>query len=244
MPATQPRKSENEFVLGVDGCPAGWVFVALDTRKQDASAGVVKTIDTLLSGPGRDARVIMVDMPIGLKDRGKRLCEAEARKYLGPRRSSIFPSPLRPMLDIDTYAEANAWGKTKGAGLSKQSWNIMGKIKELDTAMTPALQAKVKEAHPEVAFTRLRGAPCDLAKRKPEGVAERLAALEEHGFPTAPETLYSELRKTHRAKDVKPDDLIDASALTLSGLAFLKGQCVRLGDQEKDARGLIMEIIG
>lgn len=244
MPATRKRNQSPEFVLGVDGCPIGWVFVALDSQKRFAKVGVVKTLDSLISGPGRDIRVIMVDMPIGLKDSGKRCCEAEARKFLGPRRSSIFPSPLRPMLGFEHYSDANAWGKTMGAGLSKQSWNIMGKIRELDATITPALQAKVKEAHPEVAFTRMRGKPCGHAKRQPEGIAERLSALADHEFPVDPADLFSELRKTHRACDVKRDDVIDACALALSGIETLDGRCVRMGDGEKDARGLIMEICG
>ena len=244
MPATLERKRKNGFVLGVDGCPYGWVFVALSYDESQSHSGVVKTIDDLLSGPGRDASVIMIDMPIGLKDLGKRQCENDARQFLGKRRSSIFPSPRRRMLEFDHYADANQWGKDHGAGLSKQSWNILHKIRELDQVMTPTLQCKAKEAHPEVAFTRLKGMPCDNPKKHALGKAERLKALADNNFPVSPEDLYLKLMKHHRAKDVKRDDLIDACALALTGTAFMKGEHVRFADDNKDAHGLSLEIHG
>src|SRR4051812_40737033 len=84
-------------VAGVDGCKAGWV-VALTPDGGDGptSLHVVASFgDVLALRPV----AIAVDMPIGLPAAGQRACDVAIREQLGVRRSSVFPSPTRPMLD-------------------------------------------------------------------------------------------------------------------------------------------------
>lgn len=82
-------------VIGVDGCAGGRIAVSRDTR------GAIKCIRVNRFAELFDnshPRVVAVDVPIGLLERGGRECDAEARRLLGGRRSSVFPAPIRPIL--------------------------------------------------------------------------------------------------------------------------------------------------
>jgi len=185
-----------------------------------------------------EAEMIAVDMPIGLPESGERGCDREARKLLGKRRSSVFLGLRRPLLGFADYPSANEWAKADGAGLSKQAWYLLGKIREIDDAIKPADQARIREAHPELAFLALKGGPLDHPKRTAAGQAERIALLEAAGFgPIQPRI---DLLGPERAQ---PDDLLDACALALTAERMLNGEGKRLpADPPRDARGLAMEI--
>lgn len=245
---TGRREPRARFVIGADGCRAGWACVRLNlhdnTVTGEASGFIAARFAELLC---TDAAMIVVDMPIGLSDRDARACETMARGVLKPlRHASVFSSPRRGMLAFAGYPEANAWGKRAengGKGLSKQAWMIAGKIREIDAAIKPPDQARICEGHPEVAFARLNGgAPCRHPKRRPEGQAERRDLLARAGITNA-EAIYETLRAQAR-RDVARDDVYDACAMALTAKARLEGSALRLGDGARDARGLLMEIWG
>ena len=248
MPATYEGKSAEDFVLGVDGCRAGWVAIRLDLSTGKTQAFVVPAFAALFTRVGAGARMIMIDMPIGLADTGRRACEQQARKLLSPlRHNSVFPTPRRPMLAFDDYAEANEWGKRQGkaagGGLSKQAWMITPKIREIDETITPGDQHRLAEGHPEVAFLRLNGGrPCRYPKRKPEGAQERLTLLRGHGFIQSED--HYRILKDVAGGGIARDDVYDACALALTAQARLTGDALHLGDGATDARGLKMEIWG
>ncbi len=207
------------------------------------SVAIADSFRSILDGAGRKKASIVVDMPIGLADKGERTCEREARRRLGRRRSSVFSSPLRPMLDFADYAAANHWGKENGRGLSKQAWMITPKIREIDAAIAPGDQPRIAEGHPELAFARIGGAPCAHPKRTEDGARERRALLAERSID-AP-ALCAMLRRLYPSKtQFADDDVIDACVLTLTAEARLVGDAWRLGDGARDARGLLMEISG
>ncbi|MEM9705353.1 MAG: DUF429 domain-containing protein [Pseudomonadota bacterium] len=245
MPATNGGKASSPFVLGVDGCRAGWVCVRRPLKGGAASVSVWPSFQTLFDGPGRLAVSIMVDIPIGLVDEGRRGCESLARKALSPKRhSSVFPTPLRGMLDARTYEEANAFGKARGAGLPKQTWFILDKIREVDAAISKHDQTRLSEGHPEVAFSRLnKGAPCDHPKKTALGFAERLRLLQENGLRNG-ERLCDQARAIAGAKGVAKDDVLDACVLAIAAKARLSDEAIRFSDDARDARGLLMEIWG
>ncbi len=244
MPATSGGNSSPSYVLGVDGCRAGWFVAARILQTGETSVAIADSFASILDGPGQSAAAIIVDIPIGLADFGGRACEAQARRSIGPRRSSVFSSPRRPMLGFDRYEDANAFGKATGAGISKQCWGIVTKIREADLVVTPELQRIVGEGHPELAFTRLRGAPCAHAKRRHDGERERRNALISAGLDTIDDML-ADVRRIHpRKSEFANDDFYDACALSLTAQARLEGAAWRLGDGARDARGLLMEIWG
>jgi len=208
------------FVAGVDGCRGGWAVALADDDAIVDLRIVPRFADVLELG----CDTFAVDMPIGLPDRGPRACDIEARRLLGPRRSSVFPAPTRPMLEASSYADALAI-----AGLSKQAFNLLPKIREVDAVMTPLLQGTVVEVHPELCFSRLIGAPCRWPKRTADGRAERIAVV-------------------HPGIDRPPsgaawDDVLDACALVATARRLVVGDVERLGDGSRDARGLRCEIV-
>lgn len=222
------------IAAGVDGCRGGWLMVR---RYVDRG-----TADFVIAERWRDlpeADMIAVDMPIGLPDSGMRGCDQLARNRLGPRGMSIFMGLRRPLLEFRDYAAANAWAKEDGAGLSKQAWNILPKIRELDHIITPAMQAHIREAHPELAFLTLNGAPLDHSKKSIEGLKQRSDLLREHGFGRIRNWL-GILSTAHAVED----DLLDACALALTAERILDGRGIRLPetDPPRDANGLRMEI--
>jgi predicted RNase H-like nuclease len=204
---------------------------------------IADSFGALMDGPLASTHLIVVDMPIGLPDTPGRACEREVRRAIGPRRSSVFSSPLRGMLAFSDYQVANAYGKAHGAGLSKQAWMITRKIREIDAWIAPALQSRVIEGHPELAFTRLGGAPCAFPKRHADGARERKRILEANGLSAEP--LLRMTRETYPFKRMfADDDLVDACAMALTAEAIAAKTAWRLGDGARDARGLLMEICG
>lgn len=162
MPEQQPI-----MVAGVDGCKAGW-FVATTSVMMENEINifckfslknifVAGTFAEVLSKT-LDCTLVCIDIPIGLSDNGQRQCDQAARKILGLRASSVFPVPIRPCLSVNDYEEAckisfEYWGKK----MSKQSYAIMKKIREVDNLMTPQRQTQVREIHPEISFWALNG---------------------------------------------------------------------------------------
>ncbi|MEQ8935326.1 MAG: DUF429 domain-containing protein, partial [Amphiplicatus sp.] len=70
------------------------------------------------------------------------------------------------------------------------------------------------------------------------GREERLAILERHGVGELPELIAA------AGKAAKADDTLDAIALSLTAEARLMGEALRLTDEARDTRGLVMEIWG
>lgn len=238
-----PAAHHGNQVAGVDGCPHGWIAAIRTPATGEMSVAIADSFRALIEGPLASTMMIVVDMPIGLPDSPGRVCERQTRRAIGPRRSSVFSAPLRGMLAYGAYEQANAFGKARGAGLSKQAWNITAKIRELDTVMTPDRQTRIAEGHPELAFTRLGGAPCRHPKRMADGRRERLRILGEHGVAAG--ALLRRARSIHPARRVfADDDLLDACALALTAEARVQGAAWRMGDGARDARGLLMEIAG
>jgi predicted RNase H-like nuclease len=167
-------------------------------------------------------------MPIGLPDNAPRACDVAARRLLGPRRSSVFPAPVRDVLLAVDYPNALVRSRAAcGRGLSIQTWNLVPRILQVDAAMTPALQDRVRETHPELCFARLGAGPLTHPKRRAAGRAERIALV-----GTPPST----------PRGAATDDVLDAIALAHGAAGFARGAGRSVGDEAVDRRGLRMEI--
>ena len=205
--------------VGVDGCRGGWLAVPLSGG---APAVHATFADLLRAQP--DA-TLAVDVPIGLLDTGStgdRACDKAARALLGPRRASVFPPPLRARLGATQ----------RPPEMSVQSFHILPKVREVDALLTPALQARVVEAHPELAFATLAGRPMRHPKRTPEGARERRRALRPF-FRRLPDPPRGAAR----------DDLLDACVLAWTAARVAEGASLRVPDGPPlDSRGLRMEI--
>jgi len=230
-------------VGGLDGCRAGWLLATADVVDGrpvpgSATAAVVATFaEALVQVVDGRLDAIGVDMPIGLPAAGSRAADRAARRRLGPRRSSVFPTPVRPVLGATDYVDALARSRAvDGRGLSKQAFNLLPRIAEVDAAMTPDQQVRVFECHPETAFARLAGAPLATTKRQAAGRHHR------------GELLAAELGPIDRLLDPLPtgarvDDVLDALVVVVIAARSLVGDVERLGDATRDDRGLRMEIV-
>ncbi len=240
-PGPRPRYP---LVAGVDGCRSGWLVAT--ARALDAGDPEVVAIDVVGRFEDVVERVrsgeltaVAVDMPIGLARVDRRACDGAARAALGPRRSSVFPAPIRAVLDATDFESAATRSRAvSGRGLTIQTWNLIPKIREVDAAVDPVLQDRVREAHPELAIARLLGRPASFPKRTAAGRAERLRALE----GLALEGLAAGADPP-TPRGAAPDDVIDALALTTTAALMAIGQVVSLGDGSVDDRGLVMEIL-
>ena len=183
-----------------------------------------------------------MDIPIGLAEGEPRRCDVEARRVLGPRRSSVFPAPDPRVAGAPTYEGALALSRSlTGAGISKQGFAISAKVAEVNRAMAPALQARVIEVHPEVGFWALAGGrPMAHAKGTPEGYEERRALLAD-GLGVE---IWSRDEARRVAQPASPDDALDAIVAAWTARRWAAGRASRLPpDPSVDARGLRMEIV-
>ncbi len=228
--------------VGIDGCKSGWFYFRFDDEL--ATFGVVDHLADMLDSLPDDA-CVLIDMPIGLRARGKRerLCDVEARQRLGPRRSSVFAAPLRPVLRAKDYTAANAQQKRlSGRGLSRQSWNLVPKIRELDSLLLreSRAQAIFREAHPELMFAGLAGGPMSYPKKTRDGFTERMTILSIL-HPDA-ETLVASAFLAHGGFEAARDDVVDAFVLALA--ARKREQLLGLpAESERDPKGLAMQIV-
>lgn len=248
----------NRRIMGIDGAPGGWIAVSASLRTDrliDFETVAIHLAPTWTTLPILDA-IVAVDMPIGLPDEKERACDAEARRILGKKHSSVFAPPRRPVLQMRSWETANAWSKAApwtthrgekrdGCGLTKQAWNLVPKIREVDHALGPGDQDQIFEVHPEVAFARRNGGEAlSAGKKTPAGQAARRALLgREH-------LLLPDLPPRKETVRPKPDDLIDAGLLLLVARDLCVGTARLLparpgtpdGRGPRDARGLAMEI--
>ncbi len=224
--------------IGLDGCKAGWVMVSWSGRADKApQAAIISGFHDALNSK---ATCIGVDMPIGFPHRTARSCEALARSFVGPRRSSVFPVPCREAVMADNYASAceiNA--ATLGKKFPKQAFMLFPKMREIDAAITLELQSRVFEVHPEVSFCEMNSqVPLLHAKKTIEGADLRRSLLTANGFPLT--RLRHPAWKRSQAAD---DDILDACACAWSAWRIANGRHTIFPETpEFDARGLRMEI--
>ena len=127
------------------------------------------------------AGAVVVDVPIGLPIEGRRLADQEARRFVGPRASSVFTTPpLGPLLSASYQEALQLCRDQHGYGLSSQSYALRDKILEADAlALTGP---PVLEGHPEVSFAALKGSHLGYPKRTWNGQMERRRLLAQAGI--------------------------------------------------------------
>lgn len=169
---------DGDAVLGVDGCPGGWIGALV--RGRSVEWVCLADADAILAV---NVAVIAIDVPIGLSEPGesfRRGADLEAREFLlaWAAANAVFFTPVRPILDAATYGEANAMStQLTGKGMSKQTWHITDRIAAVDEALGDPPDARVIEVHPEVSF-RLLDAGIGVSKQTARGVGQRIAALD------------------------------------------------------------------
>jgi len=179
-----------------------------------------------------------IDIPIGLATSGPRSCDQEARRMLGRRRSSVFPAPAREVLAATSYEEACAVSRrVSGRAISKQLYNILPKIREVDGVMSQphSRPRHLFEMCPELSFTLMTGTPMRDNKKTPQGRAERVEALR-HVFGDVTALVEPPPPAASR------DDVLDALAGAWTARRYVAGSSLRISGG-MDETGLPMQVI-
>jgi predicted RNase H-like nuclease len=187
--------------VGVDACPGGWIAIATsDLRYKQAlvTRSFAEMLNAFSSAP-----VIAIDIPIGLPEVGRRPSDEEARQFVGPRRSSVFFTPSRLLLE-------NPWAA--GRGISRQAHGLAPRIIEVERD----LNERIYEVHPEVSFAAMKGGHLDHSKLSWAGLVERRELLAAQGI-LLPDDLGS-------AGATPPDDVYDAAAAAWTGHRIATGR--------------------
>lgn len=235
-------------VMGVDGCPGGWIAVLRAPGGGAAEILTAPRFADLAAVP--DVAVIAVDMPIGLPDRigpHGRGPEAALRPKLGERQSAVFSVPSRAAVHAVDYGEACSAALATSdppKKVSKQAFFLFPKIREIDALLRDDadLRARVFECHPEGAFAAMNGGPLLTPKKvksRPHepGLADRRRLLAEvAGFEDG-------LLASAPPRGAGADDLLDACACCWTAERILHGTAIlHPATPEADAFGLVMAI--
>ena len=236
------------WVAGADGYREGWIVVLFQPTTGTTRCCTVEDVDALITLSEASA-VLGIDMVIGLPDRaepGGRACDRAARQLLGhPRGSSVFSPPAYDVLGAETYDEAgrrNRAGGPDAPGLSKQTFHLLPKMQAVAQRVTPALQERVREVHPELAFYAMNDdTPVSDSKHTEAGRSARTHLLAAHGFPAVEATV-----SDASGSAVGPDDVLDAHAACWTAHRMAQGTAERCPPRNAEAprndRGLRMEI--
>lgn len=208
-------------VVGVDGCPTGWVGVVLATDLPPAAVWAAGIAELAAQTP--DVAVIAIDIPIGLPDHDTRPADLAARKALGRRWQTVFPTPVRRAIEAATYDEANRLArKINNAGISRQAYALQKKILEVDQWISTAPCA-VYEVHPELSFAHLAGTPVTASKKTWAGSHERQRLLQGAGISLEGDLGIAGLRAGR-------DDVLDAAAAAWTAQRIAAGTAVHFGE--------------
>ncbi|MFF0788279.1 DUF429 domain-containing protein [Streptomyces spiralis] len=221
-------------VLGVDACgKRGWVGIRLVDGAYAGSLVDVR-LDALIGRAG-GVRVVAVDMPLGLVERGWRAADLAARALLGERRSSVFlVAPRAAWQETGYRAAADRCQELAGGRLSRQAWALAPKL--LEARACRLADERIHEVHPEVSFRELAGgAPLPHAKKTWRGQNLRHSLLAGAGL-----VLPDELGEADR---VPADDVLDAAVAAWSAHRIALGIAGRIPEAaELDAGGRAVEI--
>lgn len=207
--------------VGVDWAGNGWVTAVLGDDV-DPRVTFYPTILNLWLDH-ENAAAILVDIPIGLRDQGKRQCDVEAKAILGPERQrSVFLTPTREAVYAQNIETAKERQQPEDFGIQNQAWAIVPRIREVDRFLQKfagsVSEDQILEAHPEVCFWALNGEePMAHPKESQAGVEERRNVLESHdpeligAYEEAIETL-TEPEYAPMIGKTQADDILDALA--------------------------------
>lgn len=244
---------DKRVFVGVDGCRAGWfaIFLVRDAEQECKWKAALFPNFSCLAGflknnYGQSDPLIFIDIPIGLKDGGskERLSDTGARNILKSRKSSIFPVPCREAVYAETYEKACEVNKSlTGKRISKQAWNIVPKIRDVDSFLVKNknYREKVREIGPELCFQSFAGFPMKYSKKKVEGFLERKDAL--NNVCTFTDEIIEYVLSTYRRRDIAKDDILDALAAALTAkIGSRYGFTYIPQKPETDSEGLKIQI--
>ena len=226
--------------VGVDWMKGKWLAAELNGTHADCKAFCY--ISELCSAYS-EADAILIDIPIGLPENTSEAVhrpDQALRDFLKDkdRKSSVFNTPLRPLVYADTKEDAWQLKHQLGAKVSIQSLALLPMIREVDEYLqqNPEWKNRLLESHPEAAFQVLNdnhALPC--SKHTPDGLALRKKILEKHGICI--EYLLAQFSRSIQ------EDVLDALCLSVIAQQGLKTRFRTIPEQPLlDKTGLYMQI--
>lgn len=235
------KESPGYRCVGIDGCKVGWVAVGITDTGFD-----IEILNNIASIVDSNFDSILIDMPIGLPESTSDIRpDGAVRKLLKGKASSIFNTPCRQAVYAETYEEANKINRQiMGKGLSKQSYAICGKIREIDEFLKryPKYKNKLLESHPELCFAKLNeGEPIYENKHTFEGTRRRIELLSRYYDKT--DDVITNAVSNPRLKNCL-DDVIDALCLAVTGMIGLNNRLKSIPETPGfDKVSLLMQIV-
>jgi len=219
---TLRERSPAVRVAGVDMAGGGWAVVVLEEDRVVDAFRCESFAEALLV----EAEVVGVDIPIGIPESAPRPADLAARRFVGARASSVFPTPVRAVLEAPTYADARRVAvELTGKSVSSQSYALRHRILEVDEHAHR--DERVIEVHPEVSFSELAHRPL-LSKHRTDGLAERRALLEEAGIEV-PDSV----------PRIAEPDLLDATIAAWSARRYARGEALPLPEGHESRIGAV-----
>ena len=202
---------------GVDGCQGGWLCVGLGEAANVRVFWRRSFLDAYSQirelTVSREDGLILVDTPMGLpRGQHDRECDRTARKWVGNRRSSVFPAPCAEALCAFRAALGDQGPYPPSSGLSKEiekKWRDAVRCakaevrKRFSTRSGNGLSSQalgifpqilemqhfrqefgtvVREFHPEVSFRKLSKSALAFHKTDIHGIWVRKRILERFGI--------------------------------------------------------------
>lgn len=164
------------MIASADGCRSGWL-VAVSPGwpcRERLHLYICRDFRGLLELTS-SCDAVAIDIPIGLPEGSeRRVCDMAAKDTLGKDgRDRVFYAPPREALKSRTpEAFQRLCRKFTGKGAGYPVWGLVPKLREVDKAMTPELQRRVIEYHPELAWHRLAGRTLE-SKHTEKGILQR-----------------------------------------------------------------------
>lgn len=239
-------------VTGIDAAGGGWVIATISEEKEWDIDFVVSPRDSRMHSheiyiPSKLMEYIVrssltfIDMPVGLVS-GEMIREKSIDPELAQHRefavrkmlmqklpksarsiASIFPVPVAEAVYTDDYAKAREINKEIiGKSISKQSWNLIYRIKQIQTVieLLPGIVGNLLESHPETIFRLLHSLYSDVplpSKSSQEGIDARINMLEDQ-LPGARDAFNITWDHLDRGTRIQKDDILDAMILAVDAM--------------------------
>lgn len=219
------------MIAGVDGCKHKWIAVV---QSDDGHILAREPCEFRYLIEDASLDLIVIDIPIGLRESGPREADRQARRHLQHRHVCVFPAPTRRILDCSSREQASRQCVEAGdPKVNVFQWAIVPKVKQIDCIVREMGDARnrIREGHPELSFTLMNGDVPLISKKKKEGLAQRQSLIERHLWVSVT-SLTPHL-----------EDVLDAYALLWTAQRIQRHKELRLpAESQVDKFGLRMEI--
>lgn len=241
--------------VGADWASKGWATAVLEDG--ELSTEFHPTVWNLWHKHD-DADQILVDIPIGLSEKGRRKCDEEAKDFLENRKSSVFWTPIRKAVEAENIEDAkNTQKEVMDYSISNQSWAIVPRIREVDLFLREnwsSVGRIVRESHPEICFWALNDHTPLRSKSSKGGLEARKNLLfEEPEIPNNEyDTIIAPCTTPDYARFAAENDVLDSIVLAVTAKRAANGNAQTLPNEPPededelpltDTEGLPMEIV-